>query len=195
MSAISEPQVRLSRVEIEGALSEFTPADWRRAEYIAAAASAGLVGWTAGDLLQEAMTKLLDGDRTCPQGVPPLVMLKTAMRGIASNIRKHDASSPIDGEVSTSHFDKSESDDERPVVEGKSASTPHTQAAVLEALATIEKLVGDDEELALVTVAWSEGFRGDDAAEALGWDKKKYEAARKRLTRRMGTLAAEWSTT
>lgn len=195
MSAVPETEMRLSPGEIESILKQFTPADWRRAENIATVACAGLVGWTPDDLLQEAMTKLLEGARTCPAGVHPLVMLKTAMRGIASNIRKHDAVSPFDNNVALAHIEGADADDLRPRVQGEAVSTPHKVAAAREALAVIEDLVADDEDLALLTVAWSDGLRGAEAAEALDWDKKKYEAARKRLTRRLSALAAEWSTT
>lgn len=194
MFAVPETEVRLSPREIECALKKFTPADWSRAASIAAAACAGLVGWTPDDLLQEAMTKLLEGTRTCPEGVHPLVMLKTAMRGIASNARKHHATSPVDDGVALAHFDGTDSTDTRQSVSGKSVWCPEQGAAAREALAVIEVLLTDDEDLGLLAVAWSEGLRGDEAADALGWDKKKYEAARKRLTRRLSTLAAEWST-
>lgn len=194
MSAVPETEVRLSPGKIESVLKKFTPADWSRAASIAAAACAGLIGWTPEDLLQEAMTKLLEGTRTCPEGVHPLVMLKTAMRGIASNIRKHHAASSIDDGVALAHFDGTDATDTRPSVHGEAASHPHQLAAVREALAVIEDLIADDEDLALLAVAWADGLRGDEAAEALDWNKKKYEAARKRLTRRLSTLAAEWST-
>ena len=194
MSAVPETEVRLSPGEIESILKKFTPADWSRAASIAAAVCAGLVGWTPEDLLQEAMTKLLEGTRTCPDGVHPLVMLKTAMRGIASNIRKHHAASPVDDGVALAHFDGTDATDTRPSVRGEAVSQPHQVAAVREALAVIEDLIADDEDLALLAVAWADGLRGGEAAEALDWDKKKYEAARKRLTRRLSALAAEWST-
>ena len=195
MSAVPETEVRLSPGEIESALKNFMPSNWSRAESIAAAACAGLVGWTPEDLLQEAVTKLLEGTRTCPVGVHPLVMLKTAMRGIASNIRKHHTEGPIDDGVALAHFGGTDETDTRPSVSGEAISNPQQVAAAREALAVIEDLISDDEDLALLAVAWAEGLRGDDAADALDWDKKKYEAARKRLTRRLCTLAAEWSIT
>lgn len=195
MFDVPETEMRLSPGEIESILKQLSPADWRRAENIATVVCAGLVGWTPCDLLQEALTKLLEGARTCPSGVHPLVMLKTAMRGIASNIRRHDAVSPFDNNVALAHIEGADADDPRPRVEGYAVSKPHEVAAAREALAVIEDLVADDEDLVLLTVAWSDGLRGSEAAEALDWDTKKYEAARKRLTRRLSALAAEWSTT
>lgn len=194
MSAVSEAEDHLSPADIEASLRQFTPADWKRAENIATATCSGLVGWTPADLLQEAMTKLLEGTRTCPVGVHPLVMLKTAMRSIASNIRKHDKASPFDDSIALAHFDTSDQEESRASVHGDAVSKPDKTAAAREALAVIEELVADDEDLGLLVVAWADGLRGEDATDALGWDKKKYEAARKRLTRRLSTLAAEWST-
>lgn len=195
MSAVPETEDRLSPADIEASLRKFTPADWIRAENIATVTCGGLVGWTPADLLQEAMTKLLEGVRTCPVGVHPLVMLKTAMRGIASNIRKHDEASPFDDSIALAHFDTPDQEELRASVHGEAVSRPDVTATAREALAVIEELVADDEDLGLLVVAWADGLRGDDAAEALGWEKKKYEAARKRLTRRLSALAAEWSTT
>lgn len=195
MSAVPHIEERLSPADIEASLRTFTAADWRRAENIAAAVCAGLVGWTPLDLLQEAVTKLLEGVRTCPGGVHPLVMLKTAMRSIASNVRKHDEASPFDDNVAVAHFDGADQEESRASIHGESVSTPHRMAAARDALAAIEGLVADDEDLGLLVVAWAEDLRGDEAAEALGWDKKKYEAARKRLNRRLSAVAAEWNTT
>ena len=193
MSAVPKSELRLSTVDIENILKTFTAADWGRAKSIAAAACAGLVGWTHDDLLQEAITKLLEGSRTCPPGVHPLVMLKTAMRSIASNTRKHHSNSPIDDGVSLGHFDAKDETDTRLSVQGEAVSCPEQGAAAREALTVIDDLVQDDEDLALLAIAWSDGLRGKDAANALGWEWKTYEAARKRFTRRLSSLAAEWS--
>jgi hypothetical protein len=42
-----------------------------------------------------------------------------------------------------------------------------------------------------VVVAWSLELRGAAASEYLEWDMKRYEAARKRLVRRLGTRMEE----
>ncbi|MGT2434053.1 hypothetical protein ACU4HD_44645 (plasmid) [Cupriavidus basilensis] len=130
MSTVPEgEEQRLTPAEIESALSKFSKADWVRARSLAAAACSGVPGWTPNDLLQEAMTKLLEGTRTCPIGVHPLVMLKTAMRSIASNVRKHEDNGPIDADVAVAHFDRPDENDSRPSAHGYVNNTPHESAA------------------------------------------------------------------
>ena len=52
-------------------------------------------------------------------------------------------------------------------------------------------LVAGDEDLEMLVMAWADGLRGEVAAQELGWDKKRYEAARKRLERRLKALAPD----
>jgi len=40
----------------------------------------------------------------------------------------------------------------------------------------------------LVVLAWADGLRGAEAREELGWDEKRYDAARNRLQRRLAAL-------
>lgn len=194
MSTVPEgEEQRRTPAEIESMLSKFSRADWVRARSLAAAACNGVPGWTPDDLLQEAMTKLLEGTRTCPIGIHPLVMLKNAMRSIASNERKHEDNSPIDADVAVAHFDHIPENDLRPLAHGNVSNTPYESAAARQTLQSLEQLVAGDDELGLLFLAWGEGLRGQEAMDAVGWDKAKYEAARKRLTRRLSDMAAEWS--
>ena len=187
MSAIPEPEQRLTKTEMEAALAAFGPADWQRAKTIATAMCKGLNGWTPDDLLQEVLVKLLDGTRVWPSGVHPLVVLKTAMHSIASNARKHEDASPIDDDVALDPHE-ADADDATPVVHGKSTVTPEDQTSGKQQLAALYAALGGDAELEFVVLAWANGLRGAEAREELGWDDKRYDAARNRLQRRLAAL-------
>lgn len=191
MSAVPESQEPLSPDEVEAELEKLTASasDFQRAKSIAASFCGGLTGWSAQDLLQETMTKFLEGARTWPRGIHRLVVLKTAMRSVASNIRKHNDSSPIDDIVVLAGQEASDEEAERfPGVHGVVAETPESLLSGEQELAAVYAAVAGNEDLQMVVMAWADDLRGDEAAKELGWDKNKYEAARKRLTRRLYAL-------
>lgn len=187
MSAIPEPEKRLTKAEVEAVLTAFTPADWQRAKAIAAAFCGGLTGWKPDDLLQETVLKLLDGTRVWPHGVHPLVVLKTAMHSVASNARKHNEASPVDENVIVDPFE-ADDDDKTPVAHGKVSVTPEDKMSGKQQMVALYAALGGDEDLELLVMAWADGLRGAEAREELGWDEKKYDAARNRLLRRLAAL-------
>jgi len=90
-------------------------------------------------------------------------------------------------------MDSEDEYDPQPVVHGESVSTPARIVEHRELLAAVDDLVKDDEQLQYLVMAWADGSRGGEACEVLGWDTKTHDAARKRLTRRLGSLATQWS--
>lgn len=190
MSAVPEPEERLTRAEVQAALDAFTAADWQRAFYMSAGFCGGLTGWKPEDLLQETLLKLIDGSRVWRPGIHPLVVLKTAMRSVASNARKHNDASPVDENVVLDPFE-AEVDDKAPGAHGKVEITPEDELSGNQQIAALYAALGGDEDLEMLAMAWADGLRGADAREALGWDEKKYDAARNRLLRRLATLDPE----
>ncbi len=187
MSAVPEPKDRMSRAEVEAALNSLSPADWRRAESIAAAFCGGLTGWRPEDLLQEAFCSLLSETRIWRPGLHALVVLKTVMHSIASNARKHYDASPVNEKVIVDPLEADE-DDKTPVAHGKVTVTPEDELSGKQQMTALyAKLVGD-EDLEFLAMTWADGLRGADARDALGWDEKKYDAARNRLLRRLKAL-------
>lgn len=187
MSANPEPEPRLSRAEVEAALEALNSADWGRAHTIAKAFCYGLTGWTPDDLLQEAMCSLLDESRVWRPGLPPLVVLKVAMHSISSNARKHNDLSPVDGNVVVDPLQPDE-DDKTPVAHGRFGITPYDVLSGKEQIAALYAALAGDKNLQELAEAWANGFRGADAREVLGWDERKYDAARNRLLRRLKAL-------
>ena len=196
MSLVDEPDEpavageRLTADEIEVAVRALaaSPADWSRLETIAAVLSSGVSELTGDDLLQEALTRFLEGRRRWPVNVPPVVVVKNAMHSIASDARKRAEFGLIDEAVALADGAPTDESDARPQVQGKVTITPEDELSGKEQLVAIYAHVAGDEDLEMLVMAWADGLRGDDAAQTLGWDKKKYEAARKRLERRLKAL-------
>jgi DNA-directed RNA polymerase specialized sigma24 family protein len=190
MCDASEPEERLTRAKIEAILALFTPSDWQRAMSMAAMFSGGVTGWKAEDLLQETLTKLLAGDRIWRPGLHPLVVLKTAMYGVAFNARRHNERSPVDEKVILDPFE-AEGEENTPVAHGKVTVTPEDVALGKEQMAHLNAVIAGDEDLELLVMAWADGLRGTEARKILGWDAKKYDAARNRLLRKLAKLDPE----
>jgi DNA-directed RNA polymerase specialized sigma24 family protein len=187
----AEEADRLTTVEVEAELRQLcSGADYARAKSLARTRAAGLVGSTAEDLLQEAITKLLSGERRWPRGVHPLVVLATAMHSIASNLRKSTKRGPIDSKVAVDGPAELDDEEQSPTVTRVDTTTPEHIADAKTQLEEIQHLVAGDEEAELVVLAWAEGLRGKEAADELGFDMHTYEAARKRLIRKLTPLAA-----
>ncbi|MFN9470994.1 hypothetical protein [Acidovorax sp.] len=184
MSANPEPPVRLTKAEVEAILSAFSPADWQRAQSIANLLNLGVTGWTPSDLLQEAMVNLLDGTRAWPREVHPLVVLKTVMRSIASNARKHNQASPIDANTIVDPLATDE-DGRTAVAHGRVDLTPEDQLSGKQQLVALYAKLGGDKDLEDLATAWSYGLRGNEARQELGWDVRKYDKERQRLQRRL----------
>lgn len=195
MSAVLTNPPRLDRLQVENAMAAMSDADWRRVEFIASSLSHGFTGFEPEDLILEAQTKLLEGVRVWPTGVPAVVVLENVMSSIASNARKRIKEGPIDVTV---EVDPLETDDQEGVSAGQTVfsrtdATPESQAAAREQIAAINRLVADDADLQDLVAAWAMDLKGEEAWTSLGWTKDKYEANRKKLTRRLDKLASEGS--
>lgn len=190
MCAASELEERLTRAKIEAILASFNAADWARAMTIAEGLCGGITGWQPADLLQEAMTLLLAGKRIWRPDLHPLVVLKTVMHSIASNARKRNKRSPVDEHVVVEPFE-SEEEENTPVAHGETKITPEDVLSGKEQMARLNAAIQGDEDLELLVMVWSDGMRGAEAREALGWDEKYYDAARNRLLRKLKKLDPE----
>lgn len=164
-------------------------ANFARLQSIAFTLAAGVTGVTGDDLLNEAAVRFYEGRRAWPRGVHPLVVFKSAMHSLASDMRKRTGLSPVDETVALATASVEDvSTDTRPQVHGVSTLTPEDDLSGKEQLAAVYAVVAGDEDMELLVMVWADGQRGEEAAKELDWDNKKYEAARKRLTRRLDAL-------
>ena len=178
----------LTRTQLEAEISALTDADWRRAERISDGLAAGVVGIEPEDLLQEALTKLLEVVRVWPAGVPTLVVLENVMHSIASNTRKRVKEGPIDETTDPLEGEDWEVASAGTTVFSSTANTPEDKLSGKQQIAAVYAALASDTELQDLATAWAMGLRGNDAIEELGWAKDKYEAQRKRLVRRLEKL-------
>jgi DNA-directed RNA polymerase specialized sigma24 family protein len=182
-----ESLLKLAEVGAELARLVQDPAEFARARKTAKVLAHGLRQLGGDDLLQEAMTRLLSGRRHWRRGLPVLVVLKGAMRSIASSARKAPDYELAEDIGATSDEDS----DDYPSTLGEGTSPETDPARIVEAeseISAVQNAVRGDEELELLVEAFAEGLRGQDAAQELGWDGKTYDAARKRLSRRLAAL-------
>lgn len=190
MSSTLTPDDSLSLSEVDAALRTLSPADWERALRMARFRASGLADWTPESLLSEALAKLLSGERVWRRGVSALQTLKNVLHSLASNDRKKHAGAPIDRFATVDvGAGVDEEEDRVPGVATVDERTPERIIDGRRQLAAIEKLVEDDEDAQMVLMAWSEGIRGKAAAEDLGFDPKRYDAARQRLLRKLEPIA------
>lgn len=182
---------RLSISEVRSVFDQLIDdaAAWGRAERLAAFAAHGLPGVTGEDLLNEVLVQLLSAERRFPRGEHALVVLKTAMRSEASNIRKsawvhrRDDRVAVEPECDPDKGDNPE-DARRVAKNAVDFRTPEDEVIAKEHLDALDASLADDPDAELVAFAWIEGLRGDAAIKATGLDAKVYDAARKRLLRK-----------
>lgn len=184
---------RLTPPEVDAALRQLgdKPVDWARAKSMARLLAAGLDDCSPEDLLQETLVSLYFGNRRWPRGVHTLVVLKVAMRGVASNLRKRDKG-VINRRVEVDAAENDGADTATGVTTMTAIEdvTPTEIANSKSELEAIQRAVAGDEEMEFVLMAWADRLRGKEAAEALGFEMKTYEAARKRLLRKLGPIEA-----
>jgi hypothetical protein len=189
-----EPPKHLQGAELHAALVRLVQdsGEMARAGKLARVIAHGLPGMDAEDLLQKALTLLLAERRKWPRSLSTLAMLKGVMRSIAYRTRRKmdylladdlGATSDEDSEVESS-----------PLAEGVSLESDPARAVQGESeLVAAQNAVKGDEELEFFVEALAEGLTGMSIATELGWDAKKYDAARKRLSRRLAALKIDRS--
>lgn len=190
----SEPPKHLQRAEVDAALVRLVQdaGEMARVRKLARVIAHGLPAMDADDLLGKAMVLLLAGTRKWPRGLPALVTLKGVMRSVAYRTRtKPDYLLAED--LGTPSDDDSEIESS-PLAEGISPESDPARAVEAESeLAAVQNAVKGDEELEMLVEALAEGLIGVGIAKELGWDGKDYDAARKRLSRRLAAIKTDRS--
>jgi DNA-directed RNA polymerase specialized sigma24 family protein len=190
----SEPPKHLQRSEVEAALVRLVQdsGDMARACKLARVIAHGVQGMDGDDLLGKAMLLLLAERRRWPRDVSTFGMLKGVMRSVAYRARHKqdylladDLCAPSDGDVEI---------ESSPLAEGVSPEKdPARSIEGQSELAAVQHAVQGDEELEFLVEALAEGLTGMGIAKELGWDAKRYDAARKRLSRRLAALKKDRS--
>jgi DNA-directed RNA polymerase specialized sigma24 family protein len=190
----SEPPKHLQRAEVDAALVRLVQdaGEMGRVRKLARVIAHGLRAMNADDLLGKAMLLLLAERRKWPRGLSIFTVLKGVMRSVAYRTRRkldyllaEDLGTPSDTDSET---------ESSPLAEGVSPETDPGRAVEAESeLAAVENVVKGDEELELLVQALAEGLTGMAITKEFGWDGKRYDAARKRLSRRLAAIKTDWS--
>jgi DNA-directed RNA polymerase specialized sigma24 family protein len=144
------------------------------------------------DLLGKAMLLLVAGRRKWPRAVSTLVMLKGVMRSVAYRARRK-PDYLLAEDLGNPPAEDSETESS-PLAEGVSPEQDPARSIQAQfELAAVQHVVRGDEELELLVEALVEGLTGMGIAKELGWDVKRYDAARKRLSRRLAALKTDRS--
>lgn len=178
----------LSKEEVYRALEQLSDDDYQRIRYKARTYVRGLVNMSAEDLIQETFTALLGQDRIFPRDLPPVVVLMNAMHSEASNLRERETTGAIDHFVDVSEIVSDDADEAAATgvfVIPRTEVTPERIISGQELFNQLMNLLTNEPDLQDLAVAWGMEMTGQEAADSLGWDMKQYEAARKRLNRRL----------
>ena len=162
-----------SKGVVRAAVAKLSSTDLLRLKSVAQFASRKLGTWGWEDLLQEALSRALDGSRSCPSHVPVLTFLVQTMRSLA-NEEWERAFRPAALAVSKTGL---------VMAEQAAEPDPERALAAAQELAEVRGwFAGDSAALALI-----DGMgRGDDADEIrrrARLDERGYLAAQKRIRR------------
>ena len=183
--------------QVRAAFEALSEANWRRALKLARRFCKAGDAWSPEDLLQEAVARLLGGERGWPTSLDTLGVLLSAMRSIASSWVKAKHRSRIDDRIKVALLDAAPADeaddDGSPLAFAVDSITPEQIALGAELFAAVERSIEKDEAASLVCLAWAEGSVGKDAMQQLEMEAKTYDAARNRLLRALDGVIEEWN--
>lgn len=179
----------LTLAEVATALDAVTDADFRRLMKHSAFMALSVPGMSGNDLLHEAVVRLLAGERRWRHGVDAGATIYKIMLSIAKDTRDQAKNAPIDRFAAVSDGTEDDDEDGAPqrTVNAIAPGTPETIAGINEIFEMLNKVVDGDAEEA-VLLSWVEGLSAKEAAQGAGIDMKDYDAARKRLERKVAGI-------
>lgn len=173
-----------TRLQVERAFAGLSDLDLIKLKRIAQVRTLGLIGFDWEDLLQESVLRALRGTRVWPQDVPFMAFLIQTMKSVVHEARALASRSPITTEADLPHPVGSGADSVLPEV-ATDMGNPERDAIVRDSLRAIESLFSDDADVTAVLRALAEGMSPDEAQSAGGMTPLRYEAAQKRMRRKL----------
>lgn len=170
---------RITVAEIHDSIAALSEADTARL-VTAAQAFSRLCGLEAEDLLQEALTRALEGTRTCERGTSFVPFICGVMKSFVSQENK---ARKIGFRLTVLLRDG------EPVPPDVPANDPSPERSAISAvddrplLAEIEAAAVGDEQVQLLIEGTYDGMRGEKLQELLGVDAKGLATVRRRLRR------------
>lgn len=145
------------------------------------------VDWT--DLLQEAVARLLDGSRKCPEGVQTVVFLSGIMRSIRADYcrraRRAAARLPqMLSEVDPGGGPGTEPPDPNP--------DPERSLIAMQQLAEIHRLFADDPRALRIIEGLFEGWSPEEIRARYDMSRTDYDSTRRRIRRSLLREGLKW---
>jgi DNA-directed RNA polymerase specialized sigma24 family protein len=189
MIAVENETDYLSTEDVHAQIKACTDADWRRLQSHSRLLALGVLGMTGDDLLHEASVRLLAGERRWKRGVTGFTTMYRIMQSIASDERKKVKNGPISPYVVVNEggVDDDENNSQ-PQAVAREADTPDSYLGFKQVVDTLENMVGGNPEEQDVLQCWVCGLYGREAADALKMSPTAYDAARKRLDRKIAAV-------
>ena len=163
--------IYFSREELEALILGLTDTDILRLRQTACTYT-GSHDLEADDLVQEAIVRVLSGDRkSCPSNIPVIIFIIGIMKSIANGERNKN-------KVRVAYAEKNEDAD--------FPGHQHPECPLVEAerLNEIESIFEDDEDVLLLFMHLQEGNSPSEIQSAEEWDKTKYDTVRRRARRK-----------
>lgn len=179
----------LSRDEAHAAVAGLSDTDLARLLVAAQRLCAG-TAYAAKELLNEAVCRVLVGDRTCRRDLPVVATLVGAMKSIAWSARVAAKTDPVAlGSVGA---------DELPGVACRERTAEEALVATAnhgEQLEALEALFTDDEEAFFVVMADADGVPAEQVRRDLGMSEAAYATVRRRIRRKINKAYPKgWTT-
>lgn len=172
------------------ALKLVTEMDLLRLKAVARLHARGLppeVGWS--DLLQEAFTRVLDGSRKCPEGLPMVAFLAGVMRSIRTEhcrrVRRFAARLPY----ILAELDPGGAADGEP---GDHSPDPERSLIAMQQLAEIDRLFAGDPRALQIIEGLFEGWSPEQIRARYDMSKTDYDSTRRRMRRVLLREGLRW---
>lgn len=145
------------------------------------------VDWS--DLLQEAFTRLLEGSRKCPEGVPLVAFLAGVMRSIkADHCRRARGGASRLLRMRT----ELDLDDDPAGVVSDPGPDPERSLIAMQELAEMDRLFADDLRVLQVIEGLFEGWAPEQIRAKYDMSKTEYDSTRKRMRRALLREGLRW---
>jgi RNA polymerase sigma-70 factor (ECF subfamily) len=154
-------------------------ADLLRLKVLARLHARGLpadVSWS--DLLQEAFTRVLDGSRRQPDGVPMVAFLSGVMRSIKEQYWRSARRGARQARKLLADLEPGDDTELR-----DPAPSPERRAIALQEMESIDELFADDEQARQLIAGLYEGLTPEEICRAHAISKTDYDSTRRRIRR------------
>ena len=169
------------------ALQQLSDHELQRLYELARIRAAGLNDVDGRDLLHDAITRMLQGNRSWPREVPLLVFLRETMRSIASDHWRRREMAVVVTEADI--HARSDADYDGTVSALDESTNPEPRAVAADVLAQIEEMFRHDDDALAVMEGMVLGKTPNEIQEENAMDRKRYATTQRRIRRGLNRLS------